>query len=112
MTLFDRSAPLIRFVLGFIFFRFVVGAFLHVDPEVIIGQGYAIPPYIHRIWSVSADAQAIQRHRPAKVVKTVSQFDEPGGWKPVLEKYDMDLFEPATQQFVTGSPSGRIPIFS
>ena len=86
--------------------------FLHVDPEVIIGKGYAIPPYIHRKGSASAEAQAIQRHRPAKVVKTVSQFDEPGGWKPVLEKYDMDLFEPATQQFVTGSPSGRIPIFS
>ena len=88
------------------------GAFLHVDPEVIIGQGYALPPYTHRVGSASADAQELHRHRPVKVVKTLSQFDEPGGWKPVLEKYDLDLFDPATQQFFTGSPSGRIPIFS
>ena len=83
---------------------------LHPEPEVVLGQGYAIPPYIQRMGAPSADVQAIHRPRPVKVVKTISQFDEPGGWKPVQEKYNEKDFEDGysgEDHFVTGPPLGK-----
>jgi hypothetical protein len=91
-------------------FSHVHSTLLHPDPDVILGQGYAIPPYIQRMGAAAADAQAIYRPRPAKVVKTVSQFDEPGGWKPVQETYNKKDFEDGFSRdnhFLTGPPLGK-----
>ena len=88
-----------------------------MDPEIIVGRGYAIPPYIHRTGIATENRQTVPKprhvHRPrlARVIKTVSQFDEPGGWTPVLEKYHLDTLGPTTQHFVTGPPLGNANIF-
>jgi hypothetical protein len=95
-------------------FSYVDSTLLHADPEVILGQGYAIPPYIQRMGAAAADAQAIHRTRPVKVVKTLSQFDERGGWKPVQEKYNKKDFENGFSRedhFVTGPPLGKTFIY-
>eukprot|EP00092_Neocalanus_flemingeri_P098782 GFUD01125976.1.p1 GENE.GFUD01125976.1~~GFUD01125976.1.p1 ORF type:complete len:184 (-),score=45.00 GFUD01125976.1:20-571(-) len=83
---------------------------LKLDPEVILGHGYAIPPFIHRRGSAAAVVdQTVHRPRHTKVVKTISQFDEPGGWKPVQEQYKQkDFGHPREQQIVSGPPLGDV----
>ena len=48
------------------------------------------------------------------MVKTVSQFEEPGGWKPVQDKYNKNDFEDGYSRedhFVTGPPLGKNIIY-
>ena len=89
----------------FSYFSLVASKLLHPDPTIILGQGYAIPPYIHR--RGAAAVPSVNRPRPIKVVKSISQFDEPDGWKPVQEQYKhQDFGQSREQQFVTGPPLG------
>jgi hypothetical protein len=95
-------------------FSHIHSTLLHADSEVILGRGYAIPPFLQRMGAAAALAQAIHRTRPVRVVKTLSQFDEPGGWKPVQEKYNKKDFADGNSredQFVTGPPLGKNIIY-
>merc|ERR1719320_704350 len=88
----------------------VHGALLHPDPEVVLGRGYAIPPFIQRMGSPSPAIQDIHMPRKVRVINSISQFDEPGGWKPVKEKYDEKDFEDGFKEDdkpVTGPPYGK-----
>merc|ERR1712130_204243 len=91
----------------------LMGYYCSPPPEIVLGHGYAIPPYIHRMGSAGPAIQEIHQTGPVKVVKTVSQFDEPGGWKPVVEKYDEKDFEGGfkrDEETVTGPPFGDIEV--
>ena len=52
-----------------------------MDPEIIVGRGYAIPPYIHITGTATENGKTVPEpkhvHRPrhARVIKTISQFD-------------------------------------
>merc|ERR1719376_1698220 len=89
----------------------VHGALLLPDPDVVLGRGYAMPPFIQRMGSPSPAIQEIHLPRKVKVVNSISEFDEPGGWKPVKEKYDEKDFEDGFKkddETVTGPPYGDI----
>merc|ERR1712013_35950 len=91
----------------------VHGALLHPGPEVVLGRGYAIPPFIQRMGSPSPVIQDIHLPRKIRVINSISQFDEPGGWKPVKEKYDEKDFEDGFKRDdkpVTGPPYGDIEV--
>ena len=81
----------------FSYFSLVDSKLLHPSPTIILGQGYAIPPYIHR--RGAAAVPSVNRPRPIKVVKTISQFDEPDGWKPVVVR----LFASMTRSEIYGT---------
>ena len=88
----------------------VHGALLHPDPEVVLGRGYAIPPFIQRMGSPSPAIQDIHLPRKIRVINSISQFDDPEGWKPVKEKYDEKDFEDGFKKDdkpVTGPPYGK-----
>jgi len=89
----------------------VHGALLHPDPDVVLGRGYAMPPFIQRMGSPSPAIQEIHLPRKVKVVNSISEFDEPGGWMPVKEKYDEKDFEDGFKkddETVMGPPYGDI----
>merc|ERR1712106_378832 len=91
---------------------YVQGALLHPDSEVVLGQGYAIPPFTLQRAGAAAAVQSIHRPRQVKVVKTFSEFDDPDGWNPVKEKYDKNDYNDRDlkgKKTVTGPPFGDIP---
>ena len=92
-------------------FSYVQGALLHPDSEVVLGQGYAIPPFtLQRAGAAAAAVQSIHRPRQVKVVKTFSEFDDPDGWNPVKEKYNKNDFNDGDlkgKETVTGPPFGK-----
>jgi len=85
------------------------GKLLYQDPEVVIGDGFAVAPDIHRYGDPAADINEILPSRELKIVKSVSQFDDPNGWKPVKDPYitkDYTITHVNAPIFVTGAPYG------
>merc|ERR1711892_1662679 len=90
------------FVLGLLtFFLSVVSSkLIRADPEVVQGHGFAAPPSGHH-----PHPQPPPR-RPNRV-KTISQFDKPGGFHPGANPYAGVELGPSTEQvFVSGPPLG------
>merc|ERR1711915_783467 len=106
-------------LLLFNFICSVYPALLHVDPEVIVGRGYAAAPFIHKKGALmntgkgirdddSKLIQKVRKPRKVKIVKSFSEFDDPNGWAPVLKKYDLTEYEPIKQELVSGPPLGDL----
>jgi len=76
----------------------VSGKLIRAHPEVVQGQGFAAPP------------NGYHPHPPPRQqnrVKTVSEFDQPGGFQPGGNPYAGVELGPATEQvFVSGPPLG------
>jgi len=75
----------------------VSGKLIHAHPEVVQGHGFAAPPPGHH------------PHPPRQehTVRTVSQFDQPGGFQPGGNPYAGLELGPTTEQvFVAGPPLG------
>ena len=77
---------------------------IRADPEVVQGHGFAAPPSGHH-----PHPQPPPR-RPNRV-KTISQFDKPGGFHPGANPYAGVELGPSTEQvFVSGPPLGRLSL--
>ena len=59
----------------------------------MLGHGFALPPLVQ---SNTSPTNTEHTYRPLKVVNTFSEFEEPGGWVPVLQKYNIDTLQPPT----------------
>jgi len=90
------------------------------NSEIVRGQGFAAPPPGHQLQVQQHHVQHQQQQYPfhqqqsvkssirnKKPVKVISEFDKPGSFQPMKDKYSKQKFEPTTEKsFVNGPPLG------
>merc|ERR1712027_5976 len=84
----------------------------HVD--IVRGQGFATPPPGHQLQVQQHHVQQQQQYpihqqqtvknfnRHKKPVKVISEFDKPGSFQPMKDKYSKQKFEPTTEKSFEG----------